>query len=385
MALTRFPGLWKIAKVKPIFEKGNPAEVSNYRPISLLSLPSKLLESQICSITDTHLHRCSIKSSKQWGFKKELSTEGMLISMTERWKIAVGAVFIDFQNAFDTVPYNILSYKLHAIGISGSLHEWLMSYLSNRRQFTEVKYCKSTSGYVRYGVPQGSLLGLRLYTIYVNDLRDHVDSADIYLYADDTTVYCIGPTVDHVLSSLNKTLKQIFMWSNRNHLTIHPIKYDIEKICVYWTSAPLYFGTGLINRVDCTICLGVNIDNRLSWLVHIDSLRKHFSQKVGALKRMRAFPKKTLEEIYFKAILPSVTYGILVWGNCQPSTLTSLNSLHARASRIINNLQPSLADNVCLAKSKWLPFSYFYKRSVLMLMHKVYFETSCQSICNLFF
>ena len=99
---------------------------------------------------------------------------------------------------------------------------------------------------------------------------------------------------------------------------------------------------------------------------------------------MRAFPKKMLEQIYFKAIVPSVTYGISVWGNCQPSTLTSLNSLHARASRVINDLQPSLAGDPCLAKSNWLPICYFYKRSVLMLMHKVYFETSCQSICNLF-
>ena len=138
----------------------------------------------------------------------------------------IGAVFIDFQKAFDTVPHDILSYKLHAIGISGSLHEWLMSYLTSRRQFTEVNYCKSTSGYVRYGVSQGSLLGPRLYTIYVNDLPDHVDSGDISLYADDTTVYCISPTVDHVLSSLNKTLKQILMWRNRNHLTIHPIKTE---------------------------------------------------------------------------------------------------------------------------------------------------------------
>ena len=98
--------------------------------------------------------------------------------------------------------------------------------MANRHQFTEVNYCKSTSGYVRYGVPQGWLLGPRLYTICVNDLPDHVDSGDKYLYADDTTVYCISPTVDHALSSLNKTLKQILMWSNRNHLTIHPIKTE---------------------------------------------------------------------------------------------------------------------------------------------------------------
>ena len=140
----------------------------------LLSIPSKLLESHICSIIDTHLNSCGTKSCKQWGFSKGLSTEGMLISMTERWKTAidngltVGAVFIDFQKAFDTVPHYILSHKLHAIGISGPLHEWLMSYLTDRRQFTEVNNCRSATDNVRYGVPQGSLLGPRLYTIYVN-------------------------------------------------------------------------------------------------------------------------------------------------------------------------------------------------------------------------
>ena len=92
MTQSSFPNTWKTAKVNAIFKKGSPADVSNYRPISLLSIPSKLLESQICSIIDTHLNSCGTKSCKQWGFSKGLSTEGMLISMTERWKTAIGHV-----------------------------------------------------------------------------------------------------------------------------------------------------------------------------------------------------------------------------------------------------------------------------------------------------
>ena len=102
------------------------------------------------------------------------------------------------------------------------------------------------------------------------------------------------------------------MWSVKNRLTIHPIKTEAntmiqKKSAFVGPLPPFYFGTGLINLVDSTTCLGVKIDNRLSWSVHIDSVKKHFTQKFGALKRMRILPKQSLEEIYFKSIIPSVT------------------------------------------------------------------------------
>jgi len=120
-----------------------------------------------------------------------------------------------------------------------------MSYLSNRRQFTEVNNCRSATDFVHYGVPQGSLLGSRLYTIYVNDLPDHTDSRDIFMYADDTTVYCIGPNVDQVISSLNETMKQVLMWSVKNRLTIHPIKTEamiLKKSTLLVLSLPFTLG-----------------------------------------------------------------------------------------------------------------------------------------------
>ena len=85
-----------------------------------------------------------------------------------------------------------------------------------------------------------------------------------------------------------------------------------------------------------------------------------------------------------KTIIPSVTYGISVWGNCSPSALNSLIHIHARAVRIVNNLDSTMADDTCLMKSDWLPISYFYKKSVLFLLHKVYYGTTTQSISELF-
>ena len=115
--------------------------------------------------------------------------------------------------------------------------------------------------------------------------------------ADHTTVYCIGPNVDQVISSLNETMKQVLLRSVQNRLTIHPIKTEamiLKKSTFVGPLPPHYFGTVLTNLVDSITCLGVKIENRLSWSVYIDSVKKHFIQKVGALKRMRILPKQSL-------------------------------------------------------------------------------------------
>lgn len=125
--------------------------------------------------------------------------------MTEKWKLAMdkgqilGAIFIDFQKAFDTVSHEILSFKLHAVGISGPLHQWLMNYLFDRYQYTEINSKRLALFSIKYGVPQGSLLGPKLYTIYTNDLPNQGEDGLAMMYADDTTLYTIGSSIDQVI------------------------------------------------------------------------------------------------------------------------------------------------------------------------------------------
>lgn len=367
------PTSWKRAKVTPIFKKGARTDIANYRPISLLCIPSKLLEHQVCNIIDEHLSNSSLKSSSQWGFTKGLSSEGMLLKMTDTWKMnmdkgmIVGAIFVDFKKAFDSISHNILSLKLQAIGLSGNLHEWLMDYLKHRFQYTVVNGHPSNLDEVKYGVPQGSLLGPRLYTIYVNDLPNAITSGDVFMYADDTTLYCVGKNFDQVCSQLNNILEQLLLWSTMNKLCIHPVKSEVmilSKTSFIGPVPPIHFGNNFINVVNHTTCLGLIIDNRLTWAMHVDHVKKSFAQKVGALKRMKKLPVKVLEEIYFKSIVPAVSYGIVVWGNCNYSIMESLNPIHARAARVIHQ-------DKSLEKLNWLPISYIYKRRLLLLMHDV--------------
>ena len=157
----------------PRFKKGSQLDPANYRPLSMLSLPGKVLESQFCRVLDEHLQTHNLYSNNQWGFRKGRSTETLLISMTERWRAAlddnkiVGAIFIDFRKAFDTISHELLPLKLQAVGIMGDSYNWIVDYLKYRSQFTTINGSSSSTKPINYGVPQGSLLGPRLSSIYV--------------------------------------------------------------------------------------------------------------------------------------------------------------------------------------------------------------------------
>ena len=196
IATCKFPDNWKLGKVITAFKKGVSSNRENYRPLTMLNLTSKTLENIVCSSIDDHLFDSGVLHPNQWAFQKGISTESLLLLLTETWKKAVdqgnkvGVIFVDFKKAFDTINHNILKDKLQAAGISGPFHEWIESYLTNRRQYVVVNGERSDIK-LEVGVPQGSLLGPRLFVIYVNDLPDSTPLGYIHMFADDTTIYYI--------------------------------------------------------------------------------------------------------------------------------------------------------------------------------------------------
>ena len=314
-----FPSCWKIARIKPSFKKGKKQERTNYRPLSMLSIPSKLLESQICNTVDSHLEDNKIVTDMQWGFIKGRSTEGILLKLTEIWKKSVdngliaGIVFIVFQKAFDTVSHEILSYKLQAAGISENLHALIMNYLKDRTQYAEINGECSSTKHVRFGVPQGSLLGPKLYSLRVNDLPSAITQGEMYLFADDTTAYCTGKDLESVVDTLNTIMDEIHGWCIRNKLKVHPGKCEamfMMRSPFIGPMRPILYGGDHIKIVQESTCLGLRIDNRLDWKSQVHNACKTFSKKLGALKRMRRLPTKVFEEIYYTTIIARTTYCI---------------------------------------------------------------------------
>ena len=358
----------------------------------MLSIPSKLLESQICNTVDSHLDDNKIVTDMQWGFIEGRSTEGILLKLTEIWKksvdngLIVSVVFIDFQKAFDTVSHEILSYKLQAAGISGNLHSLIMNYLKDRTQYAEINGECSSIKHVRFGVPQGSLLGPMLYSLHVNDLPSAITQGEMYLFADDTTVYCTGKDLESVVDTLNSIMDEIHSWCIRNKLKVHPGKCEamfMMRSPFIGPMRPILYGDDHIKIVQESTCLGLRIDNRLDWKPQVQNTCKSFSKKLGALKRMKRPPTKVLEEIYFTTIIAETTYCISVWGNCSEATFNMLDDNHARAARLIHNLPLNLSNEESLAGAKWQPISFLYKRRRLTLMHQMYHGTADKSIAQM--
>ena len=203
---------WKISRMHTIYRKGDASDRENYRLRLMLSVPGKLLEAIVCQGLHEFISDTGLLSNKQWGFRASRSTEGLQIHLTETWKQTldnrqvVAVVYIDFQKAFDTVSHTILRYKLEAVGITGDLLIWTISYLTNRKQFAIVNGCTSQTKKVCCGVPEGSLLGPRFFSYYVSNLPDAVTEGELAMYADDTTLSVVGDNVEVVIATLFKQI-----------------------------------------------------------------------------------------------------------------------------------------------------------------------------------
>ena len=228
---SKVPSQWKLSNVSPILKSGDPSLINNYRLISLLSLVSKVLERMsIKEFLITYELTHHLLSHRQFGFRAGSSTQEALLSITNDWHLClssnhqVGAVFFDIKKAFDTVPHEQILLSLERIGISGSLFSWFSNYLSSRTQRVVINGTTSDTCEVTSGVPQGSILGPLLFTIFMDSVCNLPLShnSKLALYADDIVLYKpINSPCDTL--AFQQDVDQI-LWTTNHDLTLNTSK-----------------------------------------------------------------------------------------------------------------------------------------------------------------
>ena len=226
MTLGSFPDASKIAKVKPLFKKGSITFPSNYRPISLLPLLSKVVERVVLDQTEEFLS-LKILYDYQSGFRKNHSTTDTCLSFLNDKILKVfgdglvtGMILIDHKKAFDTVNLDILLNKLSIIGFSDHTVKCFKPYLSNRKLKVNLESYFSDASCISPGVPQESIRGPLFFMIYVNDMPMTV-KCNLFLYADDTYLVFQSKNLKDIEKQLNEDFANICDWCIDNKLGIH--------------------------------------------------------------------------------------------------------------------------------------------------------------------
>ena len=220
-----FPQCFKIARVTPIHKGGDVNVFGNYRPISILSILSKILERIMHTRLTSFITKFNILYSSQYGFRPGHSTADALLEVTEAIRTSLNnkkqplSIMLDFRKAFDTVNHKMLLMKLERYGIRGNILSFIRSYLSNRTQVLSLHNANSQPHVVGSGVPQGSILGPLLFLLYINDLPSVCTVVKPTIFADDT---CLNGGHSNEQSTIQLDLREVDTWLSTNCMSANP-------------------------------------------------------------------------------------------------------------------------------------------------------------------
>lgn len=345
-----FPNTLKESKIIPIPKTKERSDINNYRPISLLSVFSKPLEKHVQKTLLYYLDKHGLIHPLQSGFRPGHSCHTALTHLLDNWLAALnaskitGAIFLDLKKAFDLVDHEILVNKLFLYTKSSQTTNFIRSYLSNRHQRVLSNGSYSSKAISHRGVPQGSILGPLLFSLFINDLPLHITNPDTSseLFADDGTVHCSDKSINNVTNQLQKGLSDIEKWCDNNAMVLNPNKTECmvlttrqkhqrQTLCLQLT-----LQGSVIKQVNKHKLLGLIIDDRFQWESHINHLCKLLSRNIFLLRKLNTLTDSESKKMYFNAHIRShIDYVSTTWDMCGDHHLKKISSLYRKAVKLI--------------------------------------------------
>ena len=368
-----FPTKWKVAKVTPLHKDGPRNDRNNYRPISVLSVFSKILEKHVARSFINFLRDNKLLYKYQSAFRGNHSTETALIRLTDQILFNMdndeitALVFLDFRKAFDVINHDLLLKKLSIYGVGNSTVGWFRSYLSERRQFVKLGKTISTQLPVIQGVPQGSVLGPVLFLLFVNDMPLEIINSTIDIYADDTTLLSCSKWNDITLNqTIAQDLNNIEKWAIENKMFLNAKKTKSmlvsgkrlrKRLSADNTNLNITLTGKNIEQVANHKILGVNLDQDLTFETHVEELCKKLSKRLGLLRRISSYLKQKQKAYYYEAVIkPLLLYGSPIWSSSNKGNLDNVLRMQKRAARIILEAERRTPSVTMFNTLEWVPF-----------------------------
>ena len=342
-----FPSCLKKSTIIPIHKKDSKLLIQNYRPISLLSNISKIIEKLMHARLQSFLTKFKCLYNNQFGFRTKHSTNHALLQITETIRNAIDegkfacGIFVDLQKAFDTVEHSILLGKLNHYGIRGITNDWFKTYLTGRSQSVTVLGKQSKNTTICHGVPQGSVLGPLLFLIYINDLHNAIKHSSVFHFADDTSLLNANHSMKKINRQVNHDLKLLCVWLRANKLSLNAKKTELiifksKNKCITKKLNFRISGQKLY-PTDHVKYLGITLDQHLSWEMHLKILTTKLNRAAGMLAKIRYYlPYETLLNVYYAIFNSHLIYGCQIWGQGNSQHTHKISSIQNKTLRIIH-------------------------------------------------
>lgn len=375
------PDKLKVARVKPLFKQGDYEVASNYRPVSVLPVLSRILEICVNTRLQSFLDKINFLYEGQYGFCKDRDTETAVIDLISDIQVRIDGgyvcslVSLDLRKAFDTVDHDILLIRLEEAGIRGTPYLWFKNYLQNRRQFVNVNNASSNLQPIRCGVPQGSVLGPTLFLIYINSIGRLSLRGRVKLYADDTTLVYYGRSVEAIKSDISRDLSMISLW-----LGTHKLTANVEKSSYMFLGKKnlnnkchdILFENQLLRNSSVISYVGLFIDSTLSWTAHVKHIRRKIAPFVGIMYKVGyLLTVKLRKQLYYAHIYSHLHYLASVWGTAANYILNSLRTLQNRAIKNVFRLPLRYPTKNLYNMSRFLNITQIYSYKIMLYIHHI--------------